>query len=707
MPSATVAKDSYSDMQRMQQQAEWQRREAERQRREAEQRRREAERRRREAERQRREAERQRQIAERQKQQQQQQRQQQQSAKSPPQTTSNAPSKPQATQSSSKTTSKTASSSKTEKSEKAEPGSKNKTENDKTSNDARTAEAADSEETAEISDDLSLPPSTMQELFKRWMAPPKPARQSAHHRHHQAVHRAQEHRKEMRRKLADKKKNQALKPWTANTKAQKSEPAANAVSKAVAQTEPAAAKPAATGPAAKLVKDPRPPRPEPKKASPGQAKSDETETAASSASVGQPPPLDIGMPPAPELLAVDASPETVKRARGLGFGIGRASKFSKLKFSVTRLVAPKGMSAAQAKALLKRKFPAVSVEPNRKYRIYKTATGTNETGKPNAGLLKSLQSGNCTSEHCFPSKIIRWKPALNRCAKNTKIGIIDTSVDLTHPAFYKKKLTVSHFGKKDPPAPDWHGTGVTAILAGDAKSGTPGLIPDANFYLADVFHADEDGNPTSDTVSMLRAFDWLEAKGVKIINMSLSGPRDELIKQAIAKLSAKGIVLVAAAGNEGPIAAPSYPAAYDDVIAVTAVNENLRSYRYANRGSYIDVAAPGVGIWTALPGARQGFHSGTSFATPYITATLATLMSRHPNARASNLMKKLDYQDLGDPGPDPVYGQGLVQAPKSCGGDAVAQAVVREPGSTRQTPSFAPASAGSAPEVLPWLSFQD
>ena len=85
----------------------------------------------------------------------------------------------------------------------------------------------------------------------------------------------------------------------------------------------------------------------------------------------------------------------------------------------------------------------------------------------------------------------------------------------------------------------------------------------------------------------------------------------------------KGVVFVAAAGNGGPDAPAGYPAAYDEVIAVTAVDRKGGNYDHANRGTYIDVAAPGVQIWTALPDGEEGLLSGTSFAAPFVTAVAA------------------------------------------------------------------------------------
>jgi subtilisin family serine protease len=226
-----------------------------------------------------------------------------------------------------------------------------------------------------------------------------------------------------------------------------------------------------------------------------------------------------------------------------------------------------------------------------------------------------------------------------------------------------------------PSTHDWHGTAVLSLLAGDPTSSTPGLIPDASFYLATAFKTDEAGNASTDTMRLLQALDWLDALDVRYINMSFSGPRDPLFEQAINRMVAKGTVFVAAAGNQGPTAPPSYPAAYPQVIAVTAVNKNAENYRHANRGPYVDLSAPGVEIMTALPDGKQGFRTGTSFAAPFVTAIVATRTdTAHPFAKKSDLLSRLNLQDLGPPGPDPIYGQGLALAPKVCTGSGGAVA---------------------------------
>jgi len=97
-------------------------------------------------------------------------------------------------------------------------------------------------------------------------------------------------------------------------------------------------------------------------------------------------------------------------------------------------------------------------------------------------------------------------------------------------------------------------------------------------------------------------------------------------------------------------------------VAVTAV----RGYIHANHGEYIDIAAPGVNIWTALPNALEGYQSGTSFAAPHVTAILATVRGRVREKSKEGYLKILSVRDLGPPGRDAIYSRSLVLAPANC-----------------------------------------
>jgi Subtilase family len=278
--------------------------------------------------------------------------------------------------------------------------------------------------------------------------------------------------------------------------------------------------------------------------------------------------------------------------------------------------------------------------------------------------------------------LIGWeeKQNLAACAVGVKVGMIDTFVSRnTHPTFAKTNLESVNLALKQdaPPAPHWHATGVLSVMAGLPRTSMPALIPDAEFTAVNVFFTNKDGQLETDTAHLTEALAYLSEKRVQIVNMSLSGPKDALVHARIVDMAQKGVVFVAAAGNGGPDAPPSYPAAYEQVIAVTAVDRKGGNYDHANRGAYIDVAAPGVQIRAALPEGKEGALSGTSFAAPFVTA-LAAIAYRDSgldravrsgqaplDPKGMMLAQLLGKNELKKR--DPVYGHGLIKAPEKCG----------------------------------------
>lgn len=122
---------------------------------------------------------------------------------------------------------------------------------------------------------------------------------------------------------------------------------------------------------------------------------------------------------------------------------------------------------------------------------------------------------------------------------------------------------------------------------------------------------------------------------------------------------------VAAAGNGGAKAAPLYPAADANVIAVTATDADDKAFAQANRGGYVAVAAPGVDVLAAEPQGRYAFSSGTSIAAAHVSGLVALLLEKRPDLDLEGVRKLLmeSAVDLGAKGRDPVYGAGRVDAP--------------------------------------------
>jgi len=238
------------------------------------------------------------------------------------------------------------------------------------------------------------------------------------------------------------------------------------------------------------------------------------------------------------------------------------------------------------------------------------------------------------------------------------IGVIDSAVDRSHPALKRSHIEQKSFTRKGAVEPQFHGTAIVSILSGNSEQ-MVGLAPSAQIYAASVFESDPKNGETASTVSLVRALDWLLSSNIDAVNLSLAGPANKLLQVALNQILAKGVVVVAAAGNGGPMAAPMYPAAYESVIAVTAVDAAGKVFRLANRGNYLDIAAPGVNVRHAVAGGGYGASSGTSFAVPFAATAAARLKFASPGVNVREHLSKTAV-DIGAPGRDDIFGYGLL-----------------------------------------------
>ena len=251
-----------------------------------------------------------------------------------------------------------------------------------------------------------------------------------------------------------------------------------------------------------------------------------------------------------------------------------------------------------------------------------------------ADLNHYYRPGNgeeCVGGVCPIRNMIDWPVNTAGCGTPPRIGMVDTGLNEGHDALAPARLRLYRLDRDqgDQPSDLLHGTSVAALLVGAADSRTPGLVPQAELIAVDAFY--KAGNDErADAYALVEALDYLAAQDVAIINLSLAGPFNLALARQVKRLDEMGIVMVAAAGNGGPAAKPAYPAALPSVIAVTAVDRRGQIYRRANRGEHIDIAAPGVEVWTAasVRGART--RTGTSYAAPFVTAAIALLLPPNP-----------------------------------------------------------------------------
>lgn len=266
----------------------------------------------------------------------------------------------------------------------------------------------------------------------------------------------------------------------------------------------------------------------------------------------------------------------------------------------------------------------------------------------------SSSQQNSSSDSVGNTKTINKTKTI--CHKPLTVGMIDTAVETTHPAFAQSTIKAKNFMPSDLAVPTGHGTAIAGLFVGRGEVNP--LLPEATLFSASVFYPRNDYSQGATLMTLLKALNWLVDKQVDVINMSLTGPDNRLLKTAIKRVSQQGHIVVAAAGNEGPVAAPMYPAAYPEVVAVTAVDHKKNIYRWANQGDYVDFAALGVGVMTTRADKGFGTESGTSIATPVVAAHVACQANAKEDAMTLLRQKAID---LGQLGKDSVFGDGFLE----------------------------------------------
>ena len=349
-----------------------------------------------------------------------------------------------------------------------------------------------------------------------------------------------------------------------------------------------------------------------------------------------------------EVLVANAPRGFENDARGLGFRVLERIRLSRLGIDAVRLKVPVRMTVAEAMEIIQRRFPNVTTEVNAVF-------------DPSAGASAAPAS--------LARDAVSWPQVGSGCGSGVRIGIIDGVVDTEHPALAGQRLTYRSFHRKGwrPTAAD-HGTAIAAMMIGrPADQGFGGVLPGAELFAANIFGKSRDGLVGGDAVAILRALEWMIVMKVHVVNMSIAGGDHKLLRLAIESARRKGLVAVASVGNWGSATRRAYPAALESVIAVTAVRRDMRIYTHANKGDYVDFAAPGVRIWTAVPSGGK-FQNGTSFATPFISALVGAAVAKGaaPDPETLRLRLGRTVLDLGAPGRDQVFGLGFVIGEPEC-----------------------------------------
>ncbi|MEJ0061286.1 MAG: S8 family serine peptidase [Terricaulis sp.] len=331
-----------------------------------------------------------------------------------------------------------------------------------------------------------------------------------------------------------------------------------------------------------------------------------------------------------EVVAVAPSTDALAAARARGFTISQTTEESALGLTIVVLRAPSGMSTRNAVDALREIDPAGTYDFNHVY----LGAGANEPGAP--GARQSSGGGGSASG---------------------RIGLIDSGVDASHPALAGLSIRQRGFVGSNAIA-GAHGTAVASLLAGDAPD-FHGAAPGASLSVADVYGGQPNGGGAA---AIVAALGWLAEQRTGVVNVSLVGPPNRALEAGVRAMVARGFVIVAAVGNDGPSAPPLYPAAYPGVIGVTGVDARDRVLPEAGRGGQVDFAAPGSDITAAAPGGGYARVRGTSYAAPIVAGLIArNLSAPNPDAAArAEAQLTSSAADLGARGADQTFGAGVV-----------------------------------------------
>lgn len=331
-----------------------------------------------------------------------------------------------------------------------------------------------------------------------------------------------------------------------------------------------------------------------------------------------------------EVVAVDLSPVGRRRALDAGFVVAREEHLAALDMTTVVLTPPRGLSLRRAVERLR------ELDPDGSYAF-------NHVHAP-AGEVAGAAAGPALATAPAPQ------------GGRGRIGLIDTGIDERHPALAVARIVQRGFAGPARAAP--HGTAVASLMVGQSGAFS-GAAPGGDLYAADVYGGSAPGGSAT---GLAQALAWMAENEVPVVNVSLVGPRNAVVEAAVRRAGARGMLIVAAVGNDGPSAPPLYPAAYPDVVGVTAVNGRGRVLPESGRGPQVDFAAPGADM--AAAGAGRGYVSvrGSSFAAPLVAGLLSRRVQR-PNrsgAEAALVEVGATAVDAGARGPDAIYGRGVL-----------------------------------------------
>lgn len=311
-----------------------------------------------------------------------------------------------------------------------------------------------------------------------------------------------------------------------------------------------------------------------------------------------------------EMLLMDIGPAALELVRQEGFTVVGSETIEGLDIEVVRLTVPSGTTMAQAEGALRTLLPGATIS---------------------ADNLHFQVGGSIRSSRLSVTPLA--------ATGAVPVGVIDGA-----PGMHTKISALRGFAE-GAPYPSNHGSAIVSLLAHAGAR---------DIRVADVYGIDVAGG---NAIAIARGLGWLTNGGAKVVTISLVGPRNALLERAVTTAQKRGVLIIAAVGNDGPAAPPAYPASYEGVVAVSGVDSRNRALIEAGRALHLDYTAPGADLRARNAKGKTVKVRGTSFAVPLVAARAATQVGSR-----SETMSRLDVEavDLGEKGHDAIYGRGLI-----------------------------------------------
>ncbi|WP_159982334.1 MULTISPECIES: S8 family serine peptidase [unclassified Novosphingobium] len=300
-----------------------------------------------------------------------------------------------------------------------------------------------------------------------------------------------------------------------------------------------------------------------------------------------------------EALLLDPDPASLEVVRGQGYAVIEQGTLDGLGVAYARLGVPLGIPLGKAVEALRKALPGREITADQLH----FPAGRSAKNEAGAASSTALPRGGT-------------------------VGVIDGGIIASDAG--ARRLVSRHSFASGTKASD-HASAIASLLTG---AGT------ARIYGADVYGSDPAGG---NALAIAKALGWMQGQGVPVVSISLVGPSNPLLARAVAAALGKGMVIVAAVGNDGAAAPPAYPASYPGVVAVTGVDGAGRVLIEAGRAAHLDYAAPGADMSALVPGRGRVSLRGTSYAAPLAASRIAARLAAGDGAQG---FKSVDAEAL-------------------------------------------------------------